>query len=469
MKIIPKVYWYPALLILTLVAFFSLYFTLYLPYLGEEGQYTLSALEMVYHHYYWQPFSFGGFYWRPPLYNWFIIAAMYLTGPAHILVAARLVTASASVLTGVMLWFLSQRLFQQKLFAVLTVAAFFSGDFLFRRGWIVSSDPIFSLATFIAVSCLWISYKEQRPVFWIPVPLALFAAVLIKAFTAYIFYGTALLVIWLASDSKIYLFKPASILAHVAAILLPVLWFVYVPNANWHGMLGDITHRTAMSSFPLAHYFKKIISAPYEVLLRLAPVDLLAFYSLYHRKRNPDAAAALPSLDPKLIKILLWIIGLSALPYWLAPSNLPIHYFLPLMPLAAIVFSYCIWRGGEKMVSLAVLVLAIELGLKCVSSFVGLPWFEHMNWPQQQIAQDIIQRSQHYENLYAEGMDSRVGLSVTATIDALRWPQAPLISPPQFSNGCVITPNRNPAWGELQQIYAIKRQDPLYLYCAKPS
>ena len=460
-----KNYWFPVLWCISIVAFISLYFTIFLPYNGEEGQYTISALEMAYRHYYWQPLSYGSFYWRPPLYNWIIIAVMHLTGASHILVAARIVAASASLLTGLMLWFLAFRIFRQKLFAILSVATFFSGDFLFRRGWIAYSDPLFALATFTAISFMWISYKEQRPIFWLPVPLALLAGILTKAFTAYIFYGTALLVIWLAADNRRYLFKPASIAAHLTAVILPIIWFQYAPNSNLHAMFGDISKTATGLTHVGMSYFKKVSTIPFELIFRFAPIDLLAFYSLYLQKKKKDLIEALPAVDYASIKLLLWIIVLSILPYWLSSANFPIRYLLPLMPLAALVFSYCIWRGGEKMLVLTIVVLIVELGLKCVSSFIGLPWFEKMNYPQQAITHDIIHRVQS-SNLYAGILDNRVGLSIGSSIDSARWPQAPLtLAPNPLTKGCVITTHSDSKWGTLQQNYRVIDHNNLYLYC----
>lgn len=471
MKIIPQRYWYRILLAIVLFSFASLFLTLFLPYLGEEGQFTLSALEMSYHHYYWQPLSYGTYYWRPPLYHWLIIGAMKLTGAQSVLVAARLATACVSILLGLTLWFFSERLFHNKLFAVFSVAIFFSGDFLFRRGWIVSADPLFSLAVLMAISFMWLSYAEKRPLWWIPVPLALFAGVLIKALTVYVFYGTALMIVWLHAADRSYLFKPASLLAHGVALLLPILWFMYAPNSNWHAMIGDISHRAADGSHYWA-YFKKLLSSPLDIVIRFAPVDLLVLYSLYQQKKNKTAVLPIsPTVDAQPIKPLLWIIIISTLPYWLAPTPLQIRYLLPLAPFIALVFAYYIWRGGQQIVTVTIIVLLLELGFKYIANFMGLPWFEFMTYAHQQIANDIVKRTQN-QPLYADNMISAAALSVAAGIDAARWPQPPLVLPPaSFKQGCVVTPTENPQWGDLQQIYtegpsgSVGSKTIFYLYC----
>jgi len=462
MKIISADYLYPILLTITLLAFASLYFTIFLPYFGEEGQYTISAVEMFYHHYYWQPTTYGVYYWRPPFYNWLIVGVMHLTGVPKVLVAARIVAASSSVLTGLMLWFLTYRLFGQKLFALFTVAVLFSGDFLFRRGWIAYSDPLFALLVLVAIGFMWISVKEQRAIFWLPAPFALFAGMLTKAFTIYVFYATALIVLLAAYDHRNYFFKPASIVAHLTAILLPVLWFNFAPNTNLQAMLGDIIHKGITEGYPLGRsYLGKIFSVFFEVLYRFMPIDLVVLYGLFRYKHPRDQFP----LNPQPVKPLLWILALSIAPYWLGPGKIMIRYFLPLYPFIAILFAYCIWRGGERRVELATVVLAIGLIIKCISSFIGLPWGENMDFPQQAIANDIIDRSESHQ-LYAGNMTSRLGLTIASIIDTHRWPNAPLtLSPQSLTKGCVITVQPDTQSGLLQQTYHAKGAGHLYLYC----
>ena len=292
---IPRIYWRPLLTAMVFIAAISLFFTIFLPYYGEDGRYTLASLEMYYDHYYWQPTNYGGYYDRPPLFNWLTIPIMHVIGPQQVLVATRIAAASASVLIGVMLWFLTLRLFGNRLFAIFTVAAFFSGDFLFRRGWIASPDTWFSLGTFTAISFMWLSIKEQRPLYWIPVPIALFGAVLAKAITAYVFYGTALIVIWVAYEHRSYLFKPASIFAHLAAVALPVMWFTLLPHSQWHTVLQDVTSRTIGHSFDWGHYFTKITLSPIDIIIRSGPVTFLALYSVYRQKKQSQASTTLPA------------------------------------------------------------------------------------------------------------------------------------------------------------------------------
>ena len=84
--------------------------TLGLPYIGEEGVYTITSLEMSLNRDYLVSTLYGGAYGRPPLYNWLIIPVAHVFGWDHVLVAARLVTAVATVLTGLVLSWMTTRL-----------------------------------------------------------------------------------------------------------------------------------------------------------------------------------------------------------------------------------------------------------------------------------------------------------------------------------------------------------------------
>jgi hypothetical protein len=65
-----------SLKLLFILAIGSFFFSLFFPYIGEEGVYTISSYEMWYHHHYLYPTTYGLAYWRPPLFNWLILALL---------------------------------------------------------------------------------------------------------------------------------------------------------------------------------------------------------------------------------------------------------------------------------------------------------------------------------------------------------------------------------------------------------
>ena len=96
----------------------SLFFTLWLPYINEEGIYTISAYEMWYHHNYLVNKVYDIFYGRPPLLSWFIISLAKLLGWQHLLVASRLVSAFATIFTASGVYWFVKRLVENTHFAL---------------------------------------------------------------------------------------------------------------------------------------------------------------------------------------------------------------------------------------------------------------------------------------------------------------------------------------------------------------
>src|ERR1700674_4184701 len=98
--------------------------TLDLPYVGEEGVYTISSLEMWLSRDFLIPTLYGGVYGRPPLYNWLIIPVANLFGWDDVLAAAHLVTAVATVLTGLVLAWLAVTLTSKRVLAGLAAVIY---------------------------------------------------------------------------------------------------------------------------------------------------------------------------------------------------------------------------------------------------------------------------------------------------------------------------------------------------------
>lgn len=124
-----RVYWW-----LFCLAGLSFVPTLSIQYIGEESVYQLMFYEMWFRGKYLTPIMYCSYYWRPPLYNLMIIAVAQLIGWDHMLIAARLVTLTATLLTALMLAWFARRLNGDKLFAAFTALVYVSlGDILFME------------------------------------------------------------------------------------------------------------------------------------------------------------------------------------------------------------------------------------------------------------------------------------------------------------------------------------------------
>jgi 4-amino-4-deoxy-L-arabinose transferase-like glycosyltransferase len=145
-------------------------------------------------------------------------------GEQYILIAARLITASATLLTGLTLAWLIRRIFKDPLFAAFGAAVFLSGDMLLWRGWLAYSDPTFSFFTFGAMACLWVAAEERRLALLALAALGLIGSFLTKIPTGYVYYGVlAAVLIWQHPNRK-FLFTPWSISIHLIAVAFPIIW-----------------------------------------------------------------------------------------------------------------------------------------------------------------------------------------------------------------------------------------------------
>lgn len=434
--------------------------TLELPYVGEEGVYTISSLEMWLSRDFRVSTLYGVVYGRPPLYNWLIIPFANLFGWDHVLAAARLVTAMATALTGLVLAWLAAKLTSNRVLAALAALIYLSGDALFYRGWLAYSDPLFSLFVFSAIAWLWVGLHEDRPVLlWLAVAAAT-CAFLTKVQTAYLFYGISLLVLCARREYRARLLRPWPIAAHVAGAAAFLVWhFVATSGANLQDTSHHLLHKA--TTVDLREYLRQLALFPLETLVRFLPASALAAWFWYRHRRQPTADRG--AADGFPLSILVWLLVLNWLPYWLGPRS-HIRYVLPLYSLFALLLAWLISRAGAARVEQTAYWLAAVIALKYVFALWAFPAHQHkFRGDQIAAATHIEQRSQGFP-LYAND-DSATGLAVTACIDERRYPGAPLVRPPrEWTDGFVLNYSPDQSLGEVAEIVTL-RNDKIYLLC----
>ena len=119
---------------------------LFLQYVGEEGTSTIAAQEMHAGGDFLRTTIYGQNTGRPGLYGWLILAVTRVIGEQHVLIAARLIAVSSTLLLGLTLAWLVRRLFGDRVLAAFAAAVFLSGDVLLYRGWLAYADPLFCAA-----------------------------------------------------------------------------------------------------------------------------------------------------------------------------------------------------------------------------------------------------------------------------------------------------------------------------------
>ena len=429
-------------------------------YVGEEAIFPISSLEMWQHGEWLKQYLYGSDLQHNPLFNWLIMPLSALAGWQHVQVVTRALTICATLATGLTLAWLVQRLFRDRAFAAFAALAYLTMlDVLLYHGWLCYVDPLFAMFVFASVAALWVAAHEQRNALLATAGILLSCAFLSKAFTAYLFYGTAALVLLFDSKQRIFLLRRPALLIHAATLAAPLAWFVFLPGGHGQSgrMFDEILHKLALVD--AGDYLGRLATYPLEILLWLSPITLLAaYYWLRRRNIREDEE------DRRLFRTACWIALLQFLPYWFSPQG-GMRYLLPVYPLLALAAARIVWQSGENALTVARNWMVGALALNCVLALVVFPYYQshYRGKNYDETAADIIMLTQG-QPLYSKDV-SAVGLSVTAYLDQRRYPAPAVQMPPaEWKNGFVLSLTEDAALGEVHKKYRLGG-DELYLLC----
>lgn len=430
-------------------------------YVGEEAVFPLAAIELFQRDAGWlDKTRYGVSLPQNPLFMWAIIPFAELLGWAHMLEVIRLITLAATLGTGLMLAWLARQLVKEPLFPAFVALVYLTlADLLFYRGWLAYVDPLYTFCIFTAIALLW-SAALRNSIAWVAAGLGvLTCAFLVKTFTSYVFYGVVLAALVWDRQHRAFLLDKRVVLLHIAAFAFPLLWYALILGGSGQGgfMLWEVTDK--FSAQNIAGYGMKLLTYPFETLLRLAPAAPLALYYWSKRRRQRDAADT-----PGWWRVALVSCLVGVLPYWIAPTSAA-RYLMPLYPLFALALAWPIWRAGERAVSIAYKFLAGMVVLQWALTLVLFPYYQqHFRGENYYTtAQDIL-REAGDGPLYV--VDATAGgMSVVAYIDALSHPRPALKAPPdRWEDGFVIAYDADPQLGTLYRQYQLGG-DHLSLLC----
>ena len=425
-------------------------------YVGEEAIFPISSLEMWHRGEWVQQFFYGSSLQHNPLFNWLIIPLATLVGWEHMLAVARALTIAATIGTGLVVAWLCRALYRDAGFAAFAALAFLTlADVFFYRGWLAYADPLFAFFTLGAMACVWVACLRRSAGLLALAMAALTCAFMTKALTAYVFYGGTVLVLLMDRQHRAFLLGPASWVAHLAGAALPIAWLYFLPENTGQGgrMLAEIVAKMAPAS--VFDYAVKLVTYPVDTLFRLAPLAPVAIYHWWRRRDAVDNEGA-------HLHTLVAIALVNYLPYWLAPQS-SMRYLLPLYPLAAIVIARVLWtRGGEAEARRWVIgMIAVKLALVLVLFPYYQSRYRGENFAA--AARDIVQRTAGHP-LYTYNVTAS-GMSVTAHIDVMRLPSAPITFPPQkWETGFIILHEPDAGMGQVAAEYRFGGNT-LYLQC----
>ena len=429
-------------------------------FVGEEAIFPITSLEMWYHGEWMRQLLYGANVQHNPFLNWLIIPAATLAGWEHVLGVTRAVAIASTVGSGLVLAWLCNTLYRNAAFAAFAALVYLTlADLFVYRGWLAYVDPFFTLVMFSAMACLWVAC-ERRSAALLALAAALLAcSVMTRAFTGYVFYGAAWLVLLVADRQyRSFLVSKSSWLLHIVGAAMPLAWLFLVPENVGQGgrMFAEIITKLAPESF--AQYGLKLMAYPLRTAASLSPAVLLAAYYLW-RGRSGTAAPA-----DRHLRVALWIEVINYLPYWLAPQS-SMRYLMPLYPLAGLVIARILWRAGPAALATTQRWLIAMIALKLVLAIVVMPYYQkHYRGENYALtAKAIVERAAGHP-LYTNDV-SASGLSVSTHVDILRLPAAPLTFPPaQWYSGFVMAYTPDPKLGRLVEKYRLGG-NVLYLLC----
>jgi 4-amino-4-deoxy-L-arabinose transferase-like glycosyltransferase len=306
---------------------------------------------------------------------------------------------------------------------------------------------------------LWAACEDDRPALIACAVLSLTCAFMSKAFTAYVFYGVAALVLFVRAPYRRVLLRPASLALHVVAVAAPLLWLAWLPKNAGQGtrMFNEILAKLAPDS--ALDYLGHLAGFPLETALRLMPAFGVAAYLLWSRR----ALVAEPNAQP--LRIAGWIAMLNFLPYWLSPHG-NIRYLMPIYPVIALALAIVLWSAWQNSATLILRWLGAAVVVKILAAVIIFPYYqsEYRGENYAAAAGAIIERTAGHA-LYTTDV-SASGLSVAGYIDAWRYPQSPPLrwAPDQWDSGFVLSYTLNPQLGKVAEHYQLGGND-LYLLC----
>lgn len=449
-----------ALWVLVVAAALSSLVVLPLNYVGEEAILVNSSLEMWHRGDWLRLWLYGIDLQHGVFANWLIILVSSAVGWEHALAVTRGWMILATAASGGLIAFLVHRLWRDPVFAAFAAATYLTFlDVLLYRGWLGYRDPLFGCLTFAAITFLWLGARERRIVWLAASVAAISCAFLTKGIIAYVFLGSAVLVLLFRSEYRSFLLRPLPITVGLAAAALLAGWLFGMQNGEGQGsrMTSEILAKLRPDS--VREYLVKLVAYPLEIMVRLAPVSLAAAWLL---ARRPTLRAEWLG-DPDT-RMALGIAIICMLPYWLAPHS-HIRYLAPLLPLFAVAAAAVIWLAGGRSVTLTLRAMWAAVAIKIILLTIAFPYYQQVYRGEnyEATAREIVNLTEG-QLLYSNNV-SASGLSVAAHVNLMRLPAAPIQYPPAaWTDGFVMVYGERDVPGSIVRRYRLGGAE-LFLLC----
>lgn len=341
-----------AILSIVLAVFALFYHLGYHAFIGDECIRSLVAFEMLQSGNYIVPTINGGFYYyKPPLYNWFIALSFYLfesTGEF----AARTPTVLFSLLFTYAIYYINKEHFGRKFGFISALLFLTCGRILFWDSMLGLIDIGFSLLTFVQISLVYYLFKREKI-------LQLFIFTYILTALGFLMKGYPSLVFQAISVGSWFIynkrFKVLFSIKHILGILILAsivgsYYYVYsqyntIEN-TFAPLLDQAVRRTAVR-FSIFDVIKHLITYPFENIFHFLPWSLLGIILL-----QKNTFKIIKSNSFLSFNALMFLANIAV--YWASPEVYP-RYILMLIPFIFTVLLYFYFNESKDTIAGSIL------------------------------------------------------------------------------------------------------------------
>jgi len=306
----------------------------------DEAIRSLVAFEMLYNKDYIVPTLNGEpYYYKPPVYNWFIVIMYKLTGVINEF-TSRLPTLLFLSLFSFIIYKTNKIYLSSKMSLLIALAYLTCGRVLFWDSFMALIDIGYSVVSYLTIFLSYYYYqKEKYFKFFVVTALLTAIGYLMKGFSSFIFYFASIGAVLLFKRDLKKLYTGIGFVTGIlvmGAIIGGYYWLYNQSHdaTNTFGPLIDQSTRRTVIRFGVLNVIKHFFTYPLENLYHFYPWVLPGLLLLNKKIRQVV-------FDNDYIKFTFILFVANILVYWVSPEVYP-RYILMLIPLSLTVIFYAI-------------------------------------------------------------------------------------------------------------------------------
>jgi len=304
----------------------------------DEAIRSLVAYEMLYNKDFIVPTLNGEpYYYKPPVYNWFIAIIYALTGVINEF-TSRLPTLFFLSLFSFIIYKTNRIYLSQKMSLLIALSYLTCGRVLFWDSFMALIDIGYSVVSYLTIFLSYYYYqKEKYFKFFVVTALLTAVGYLMKGFSSFIFYLASIGAVLLFKRDLKRLYKGVGFITGLLLMggIIGIYYWLYNQShdaSNTFGPLIDQSTRRTVIKFGFLRVIKHFFTYPFENLYHFYPWVLPGLLLINSKIRKAV-------FDNDYIKYCFILFLANILVYWVSPEVYP-RYILMLIPLSLSIIYY---------------------------------------------------------------------------------------------------------------------------------